>query len=64
MLQPGFPHTQTGVLPKPWDLSSSCKIHSRIAKITGLRVKSISGKAVAGRSLNHWEPELFRFRNR
>lgn len=32
ILQPGFPRTQTGVLPKHWDLSSSCKIHSRIAK--------------------------------
>lgn len=57
ILQPGFPHTQTGVLPKHWDLSSSCKTHSRIAKITGSRVKSISGKVVAGRSFKHWEHE-------
>lgn len=57
ILQPGFPHTQAGVLPKHRDLSSSCKIHSRIAKITSLRVKSISGKVVAGRNFNHWECE-------
>lgn len=56
-LQPGFPRTQTGVLPKHWNLSSSCKIHSRIVKITGLRVKRISGKVVAGRGFNHMECE-------